>query len=116
MLRAIDQYFLKQPEPHKSCLQALRSMILASDPRMQEAWKYGMPFYCIGKKMCCYLWMHRKYAQPYIGFVEGAQLQHPELLQEKRARMKILLVDSNKDLPLKKIKGLLKTMIGLYPS
>jgi hypothetical protein len=46
MLRPIDNYFLQQPEPAKSCLQFLRAHILQSDRNVTEAWKYGMPFFC----------------------------------------------------------------------
>lgn len=114
MLRPIDEYFLNKEEPVKSCLQFLRELILKQDTSITEAWKYGMPFYCIKGKMCCYLWVHKQYHQPYIGIVEGAKIKHPDLLQEKRARMKILLVDPAKDLPLKKITVLLKQVIALY--
>jgi hypothetical protein len=113
-LRPIDQYFLHQEEPIKSCLQFLRSYILQLDENISEAWKYGMPFYCYRGKMCCYLWVHKKYHQPYIGIVEGASIGHPDLIQEKRARMKILLIDPARDIPVKKIKGILKEMVDLY--
>jgi hypothetical protein len=114
MLRPIDQYFLQKEEPVKSCLQFLRAHILSLDEKVTEAWKYGMPFYCINGKMCCYLWVHKKYGQPYIGFVEGNKLNDPDLLTEKRARMKILLLDPEKNLPMKKINSLLKEMLALY--
>ena len=114
MLRPIDNYFLQKEEPIKSCMQFLRGHILQYDKNITEAWKYGMPFYCYGKKMCCYLWVHKKYLQPYIGFVEGASLHHTDLLQEKRARMKILLIDPNKNIPIKKIDAILKDMVELY--
>lgn len=114
MLRPIDQYFLQKEEPVKSCLQFMRAHILSMGEQVTEAWKYGMPFYCINGKMCCYLWVHKKYGQPYIGFVEGNKLDHPDLLTEKRARMKILLLDPEKDLPMKKINTLLKEMLALY--
>ncbi|MBL0743597.1 DUF1801 domain-containing protein [Chryseolinea lacunae] len=110
----IDHYFLKHDEPTKSCLQALREIMLASDKRVTEAWKYGMPFYCVNGKMAAYLWTHKKYKQPYIGIVEGASLHDPELLQEKRARMKILLVDPTKDIPIRKVKRILKEVFSLY--
>jgi hypothetical protein len=58
--------------------------------------------------------VHKKYHQPYIGFVEGKLIDHPDLLQEKRARMKILLVDATQDLPMDKIDGILNTVIALY--
>lgn len=103
MLNAIDTYFLEKEEPVKSCLLFLREYILRQDKNITEAWKYGMPFYCYKGKMFCYLWVHKKYLQPYIGSLEGFKIVHPELIQEKRARMKILLIDVNRDIPLKKL-------------
>lgn len=114
MLRPFDQYFLQQEEPDKSCLQFLRERINKLDPRITEEWKYGMPMFCIGGKMFCYVWVHKKYKQPYIGIVEGNKINHPDLLQEKRARMKILLVDPRKDIPVKKIEGILKEALTFY--
>jgi len=52
--------------------------------------------------MFCYLWVHKKYGKPYLGIVEGKKIKHPDLLTEKRARMKILLIDPEKDLPAKR--------------
>lgn len=114
MIRPIDDYFLQKEEPVKSCLLALRTIILKYDSNITEAWKYGMPFYCYNGKMCCYLWVHKKYQQPYIGFVEGKQLDHPGLMQEKRARMKIMLIDPAKDIPVKILVTILKEMVALY--
>ncbi len=114
MLSPIDQYFSDKEEPVKSCLQFLRAHVLSLDPNITEAWKYGMPMYCYKGKMCCYLWIHKKYGKPYLGIVEGNKIDHPDLLTEKRERMKILLIDAEKDLPLKKINLILKKMIQLY--
>ena len=114
MLRPIDNWFLRQDEPFKSCLQFLRASILSRDKNITEAWKYGMPFYCYKGKMFCYLWTHKKYQQPYIGFVEGIYLQDPDLIQEKRARMKILLIDPAKDIPVQKINGIIKEALQFY--
>jgi len=113
-LRQIDAYFLQKKEPVKSCLLFLRSHILKQSPHITEDWKYGMPFYCINGKMFCYLWVHKKYHQPYIGIVEGQKIHHPELLTEKRARMKILLIDAEQDIPLAKINAILKETLALY--
>lgn len=114
MLRPIDNYFLQQEEPVKSCLQFLRAYILKQDEHITEAWKYGMPFFCYKGKMFCYLWIHKQLHQPYLGIVEGTRIEHPDLLQEKRARMKILLLDAHKDLPIKKINTILQTILALY--
>jgi hypothetical protein len=114
MLRPVDDYFLQKEEPVKGCLQFLREYILKQDVNITEAWKYGMPFYCYNKKMFCYLWVHKKYHQPYIGIVEGSRIHHPELIKEKRARMKILLIDAGEDIPVKKVDVILKEVLRLY--
>lgn len=94
----------------------MRELILKQDTNIAEAWKYGMPFYCYNGRMFCYLWVHKKYKQPYLGIVEGAGVHHPDLLQEKRARMKILLLDATKDLPLRKVMHILNMSLALYKS
>lgn len=114
MLNSLDEYFLKKEEPVKGCLLFLREKILKQDKELVESLKYGMPFYSYKGKMFCYLWIHKKYKQPYIGIVEGIQINHPDLIQEKRARMKILLVDANKDIPVKKINSILKMAKTFY--
>lgn len=114
MLSPVDDYFLQKEEPIKSCLQCLREFILKQDVNITETWKYGMPFYCYNKKMFCYLWVHKKYHQPYIGIVEGKRIHHPDLIIENRARMKILLIDAAKDIQVKKINAILKEVLTLY--
>lgn len=114
MLRAIDNYYNTKEEPVKGCLQFLRQYILGLDKNITESLKYGMPFFCYNGKMLCYLWVHKKHKQPYIGIVEGAKINHPDLLTEKRARMKILLVDAENDIPVNKITAIFKDVLALY--
>jgi hypothetical protein len=114
MIRDIDNYFLQQDEPIRSYLLALRTCILDYNMGIAETWKYRMPFYCYKGKMFCYLWVHKKYRQPYLGVVEGKKIDHPDLIPEKRARMKIMLFDSNKNVPVKKIHSILKTAMQFY--
>ncbi|MEQ1587139.1 MAG: DUF1801 domain-containing protein [Cyclobacteriaceae bacterium] len=116
MENGLDDYYLKQPEPIKSCLLALREIILSQDKEITTAWKYAMPFFCYKGKMFCYLWVHKKHKQPYLGMVEGKRLNHPGLLSEKRSRMKIMLFDPNKDLPIRTIKLIVKQAVELYKS
>lgn len=116
MLNAINNFYLEKEEPVRSCLLAIKDMILSADPEISAAWKYCMPFFCYRNKMFCYLWVHKKLKLPYIGWVEGKRMQHPELTIEKRARMKILLIDPEKDLPVKLIGGLLDEALGFYKS
>lgn len=113
-MKPVDNYFNQKEEPVKSCLLFLRLYILKLNPNITETWKYGMPVYCYHGKMLCYLWVHKKHLQPYLGIVEGKRIHHPMLIQEKRARMKILLLDPAKDIPVKTIHSILKEAIALY--
>jgi hypothetical protein len=114
MLNPLDNYYSQKEEPIKSCLTFLRKYILDFDSDITEALKYGMPFFCYKGKMICYLWVHKKYRQPYLGIVEGVLMTQPDLITEKRARMKIFLIDANKDIPVKKLNSILKEMMALY--
>jgi hypothetical protein len=113
-LRETDNYYNRQAEPIRSCLLALHKFILSTNNDISEAWKYGMPFFCYRKKMFCYLWIDKKINQPYIGFVEGRKMEHPQLIAGNRARMKIMIIDPNKDLPVKTIKKIVQTALVFY--
>ena len=114
MVQELHNYFLNKEEPNKSCLLALRSIILKQDTNITETQKFGMPCFCYKKKMFCYLWTDKKTDEPYILMVEGKYLDHPELETGKRTRMKIFRVNPNKDLPLNTIESILQFALGLY--
>jgi hypothetical protein len=113
-MRELNDFYLKQDEPIKGTLLALREIILQQDKEVTHAWKYGMPFFCYKGKMFCYLWVHRKHKQPYIGIVEGKRFDEPFLIQEDRSRMKIMLFEPNQDLPLQTIENLLQKALNFY--
>ena len=113
-MKELDNFYLQQDEPIKGCLLALKQIILSQDKEISNTWKYGMPFFCYKGKMFCYLWYHKKYKQPYIGIVEGNRFDEPFLIQEKRSRMKIMLLDPNEDLPLQTIENILQKALNLY--
>ncbi len=113
-LTPIDSYFQLKEEPVRSCLQALREYILAYDEKMEETWKYKMPMYCYKGKMFCYLWVHKKLGQPYIGIVEGRKIEHPDLMVENRNRMKIMLMDAEQEIPIEKLDAIFKMAKAFY--
>lgn len=113
-MEEMDHFYLDREEPIKSCLLALREIILRQNPEISATWKYGMPFFCFRGKMFCYLWIHKKLGQPYLGIVEGKHFEQPFLIQEKRSRMKIMLFDPNEDLPLETIESILQQALQLY--
>lgn len=111
----LEQFYSRKEEPVKSCLQALRRLVLAQHPQITEAWKYRMPFFCYRGKMLCYAWVDRKTEQPYMGIVQGRQIEHPALLQDKRAKMKILPLDPEQELPEATVRHILGLALALYP-
>jgi hypothetical protein len=113
-MKGLDGFFLQQDELIKETLLALREIILKQDKDISSAWKYGMPFFHYKGKMFCYLWVHKKYKQPYIGIVEGKRFDEPFLIQEDRSRMKIMLFDPNEDLPLQTIENISQKAINFY--
>lgn len=114
MINDLDNFYLQHPTAVNECLLALRNIILKQDELVTAAWKYRMPFFCYKGKMFCYLWVHKTLHQPYIGFVEGNNLNHPDLIIEQRARMKIMLFDAHEDLPITIIEDLLQQALNLY--
>ena len=113
-LTQLDNFYLQKDEPIRGCLLALKDIILKQDENVSAEWKYGMPFFCYKGKMFCYLWVHKKYHQPYIGIVEGQRFNHPNLIIENRSRMKIMLFEADKDLPVETIGDILKQALDLY--
>jgi len=111
----LQNFYLEQEEPLGSCFVGLREIILSFDEQMSEHWKWKLPFFCFKGKNLCYLWKEKKTDIPYIGFVEGQQIEHHSLEQGDRKRMKILKVDPNDDLPLVFIQEVLKEAIELVP-
>ncbi|WP_244307417.1 DUF1801 domain-containing protein [Flavobacterium fluviatile] len=109
-----DNFYLNKAEPNKSCLLALRSIILNQDANITETKKWGMPCFCYNKKMFCYLWTDKKTDKPYLLMVEGKHLDHPQLEQGDRTRMKIFRVNPDEDLPVKTIANILQNALDLY--
>lgn len=114
MIEKLYNYYFEQKEPQKSCMLALRNIILKRDENISETVKYGMPCFCYKKKIFCYLWTDSKTNEPYILFVEGKFLDNPQLEQGNRSRMKILRIDPIEDLPIKLIESLLDKTLDIY--
>lgn len=114
MMEELHHYYLNKEEPNRSCLLALRNIILEQDMNIKETRKWGMPCFCYKKKMFCFLWTDKKTDEPYMLMVEGKHLVHPALEEGNRSRMKILRVNPNEDLPTSTIKDILQTALDVY--
>lgn len=110
----MEKFYLEKKEPAKSCLLALRDIIKAQHENIHETSKYGMPCFCYGKKIICYLWTDKKTDEPYILFAEGRKLEVPELEIGERKKMKIFRINPSKDIPVLKIRNILKMALDLH--
>lgn len=114
-MKQVDDFFNNLTEPNKSFLLALKHIVQQHIPQLQLTIKYGLPFFTINGRLFCYFWTHKKFnRQPYISFMDGYRMQNPALLQEKRARAKIFLMDPQADIPLATVKQLLNEAIAFY--
>lgn len=109
-------FYLNQEEPNRSCLLAIRKIILERNHQIRETKKYGMPCFTFRGKAFCYLWIDKKSSDPYVLFVEGKYLEHPNLEVGKRSRMKIFRLNPEKDIPIKSLTMLLNQALDLYIS
>jgi uncharacterized protein DUF1801 len=115
-MKSIDSFYAGLREPTKSCLLALRIIILKHNPAITEAIKYGMPCFSYQNKMLCYFWSDKKTGMPYIGFKDYKKLALPWLEADNRSAMSIMFIDPYADLPLKRIRQTLTACIRLHES
>ncbi|MNT27177.1 hypothetical protein D3C72_1627950 [compost metagenome] len=113
-MQEIQHFYLNQNEPNKSCLLALRHIILQQDADVSETIKYGMPCFCYRKKAFCYLWTDKRTTFPYLLMVEGKHLDQVQLEAGQRLRMKTLPIDPQEDLPIDTIESILTAALNLY--
>ncbi len=113
-MSSVDNFYFDKQEPNKSCLLAMRNIVLNYDKDITETRKYGMPCFCYKEKIFCYLWVDKKSDEPYFLMVAGKHLHHPQLETGNRSRMKIFRVDPNKDLPIATINLIMNQALKIY--
>ncbi len=69
--------------------------------------------FCFEEKPFCYLWIDKKIKEPYILFVDGNKIVHPDLEVGNRSRMKILRVNPKIDLNAELIKILISEAVKI---
>ena len=60
MTTLLESYYLNKPEPYRSCLLALKDIILLSNPGIVHERKFQIPFFTYKDKKVAYLWLDRK--------------------------------------------------------
>ena len=114
MLREIDNFYLDKEEPIKGCLLALRDIILNYNQALEPAWKYRLPCFMFRGHIFCYLWVDKKAQKPYIAVGKGRLIEHPDLIQGNRSFVKLLMIDPQKDIPIKTIHVIFDMAMKLY--
>lgn len=113
-MKAIDNFYENQDEPNKSCLLALKSIILEYNEDISSRWYYRLPCFMYQNQIFCYLWIDKKTMNPYIAIGKGIKIKHPDLISGKRTFTSILMIDPNKDIPKEKIHSIFDMVKGLY--
>ncbi len=113
-MRELDNFYADQEEPNKSCLLALKSIILEYNENITSRWYYRLPCFMYKKQIFCYLWIDKKTQFPYIAIGKGVKIKHPDLIQGKRTFTSLLLIDPNKDIPIEKIHSIFDLVMKLY--
>lgn len=113
-MRAIDNFYENQEEPNKSCLLALKSIILDYNENISSRWYYRLPCFMYQNQIFCYLWIDKKTQFPYIAIGKGIKIEHPDLIPGKRTFTSILMIDPNKDIPIETIYNIFDMVMELY--
>ncbi len=81
-----EEYILQQPEPFRSILLHLQSVIEQTVPDVALKYKYKVPFYYLNGKPFCYLNQAKDYVD--LGFWNAAHLSvHLELMTTAGRKM-----------------------------
>lgn len=113
-MREVDKFFDEKEEPVKSCLWALRDIILSYEPSLQLTWRYRLPCFLLNGQIFCYLWVEKKSQHPYIAIGKGVKIEHPALIQGSRTFVKLLMINPEKDIPLETIRDIFDLARELY--
>ena len=114
MENQLENFYLTQEEPNKSCFLYLRNLILSIDDKLSTNWRYKLPFFDYKGKMFCYMWKNKKTNMPYICFCKGNEMSHPKLIQGDRKKMKAYYINPNEDIDIEELKGIILDAIKLF--
>lgn len=110
---ALDDFYLAQQEPNRSCFLGLRRHLLSSHFGLTETQKYGMPCFCWHNKPLVYLWTDKKSTWPYVLFVEGKKMSHPALVAGDRKKMRHFPIRPEADIPVEELDELIQLAVSL---
>jgi len=71
-MKPAQDYILSKPEPWRSMLIELQSVIVHTIPEVNESFKWNLPFYSLNGKMFCFLNFRKSFID--VGFPLGNQI------------------------------------------
>lgn len=104
-MNPLEEYYEQLAEPHRSCLLAIRKLILQQSEYITESFSWNMPFFKYKRKMLCYLRNDKHSNKFYIAWSEGRNLEHHLLKAEGRKRFKVYYFVTNEDIDYQLIKA-----------
>ena len=113
-MNGLNRFYFEKEEPIKSCLLALKAIILEYNSNLEPRWYYRLPCFMLKKHIFCYLWIDKKTQFPYIAIGKGIKIDHPDLIQGKRTFVRLLMIDPNADIPIDKIHAIFDKAMVLY--
>ena len=93
-----EAYILDQPEPFKSMLLQVQVIVENTLPEFDLLSKWKIPFYFSGKCPICYLNVSKGYLDVCFWLSDEFALNIPDLVSEKRKRVKSLRYYSIEDI------------------
>ncbi|MDI9256708.1 DUF1801 domain-containing protein [Flavobacterium sedimenticola] len=73
-MKPTELYILNQPEPYRSMLLHIVSVVEHALPNVTLEFKWGIPYFYYKKKPLCYLNASHKHQYVDVGFARGFQL------------------------------------------
>lgn len=110
----LDNFYISLDEPLKSCMLALRDVVVNYNEQIVAEWKWSTPFFKLNGKMFCYLWKDKKTGLPYISIYRANQLSHPLLETSSRKAFGLIYIDPLKDIPVDEIYDIFDQVVNKF--
>ena len=111
-MAALDDYYLKFPEPYQGCLLSLKHIILSVDEQITHERKYQIPFFLYKGRKLAFLWVTRK--KLMLGFVTDKSILVSPDGTKMKDQIEMIQVDPTADIPKEMIIARLNEQIHKY--
>lgn len=85
-MNPVETYILKQKEPFQSIMLFIRQIIFETLPKVEEKYKWNVPYYYLNGKGICYLNILKNTNFVDLGFAQGFKLTDKQNVLKSRNR------------------------------